>query len=103
MKGKIEGEFHKPLSAPCRHMQELQQKRADRAAEVQRVAQQELEALRQDGKVGRKKTARVSPSNKSTAPPSSIKAKNTGEWRSLWVCLTPKGQAKYKTRTFLDR
>ncbi|XP_072568011.1 centrosomal protein of 131 kDa isoform X2 [Paramormyrops kingsleyae] len=58
-------------------IQELQQKRADRAAEVQRVAQQELEALRQDGKVGRKKAAKVSPSNKSPAPPSSIKAKNT--------------------------
>ncbi|XP_048870934.1 centrosomal protein of 131 kDa isoform X2 [Brienomyrus brachyistius] len=55
-------------------IQELQQKRADRAAEVQRVAQQELGALRQDGKVGRKKTAKVSPSNKSAAPPSSNKS-----------------------------
>ncbi|KAG7491232.1 hypothetical protein MATL_G00000850 [Megalops atlanticus] len=58
-------------------IEELQQKRAQRAAEVQRVAEQELEALRQGGKVGRKKPAKTSPGNQSGGPAAGVKAKNT--------------------------
>ncbi|XP_029934005.1 centrosomal protein of 131 kDa isoform X2 [Myripristis murdjan] len=66
-------------------IQELQQKRAQRAAEVQHVAEEELENLRQSGKVGRKKPPKISPTNNSPASPSKnspmsptdIKAKNT--------------------------
>ncbi|XP_066560484.1 centrosomal protein of 131 kDa isoform X1 [Amia ocellicauda] len=57
-------------------IQELQQKRAQRASEAQRIAEEEIEALRQCGKVGRKKPAKLSPSNKGTGAAGDIKAKN---------------------------
>lgn len=53
--------------------QELQQKRAQRAEEVQRIAEQEVDALQQAGKVGRKKVAQSLPTS-----PTAAKAKNTG-------------------------
>lgn len=64
--------------------QELQQKKAQRAAEKQRGA--EVENLRQTCAVGRKKPSKISPVNKSPASPSNnspmsptdVKAKNTG-------------------------
>ncbi|XP_030255649.1 centrosomal protein of 131 kDa isoform X2 [Sparus aurata] len=64
---------------------ELQQKRAQRVAEVQHAAEVELENKRQSGVVGRRKTPRISPINKSPSSPSNnspmsptdIKAKNT--------------------------
>ncbi|XP_038591074.1 centrosomal protein of 131 kDa isoform X3 [Micropterus salmoides] len=66
-------------------IQELQQKRAQRVAEAQHVAEAELENLRQSGVVGRKKPPKISPTNRSPASPSNnnpmsptgIKAKNT--------------------------
>uniref|UniRef100_UPI0037E99F19 centrosomal protein of 131 kDa isoform X2 n=1 Tax=Semicossyphus pulcher TaxID=241346 RepID=UPI0037E99F19 len=66
-------------------IQELQQKRAQRVAEVQHAAEVELESLRQTAGVGRKKPPRISPTNKSPASPSNnspmsptdVKAKNT--------------------------
>uniref|UniRef100_A0A671XHC1 Centrosomal protein 131 n=1 Tax=Sparus aurata TaxID=8175 RepID=A0A671XHC1_SPAAU len=45
-------------------IQELQQKRAQRVAEVQHAAEVELENKRQSGVVGRRKTPRISPINK---------------------------------------
>uniref|UniRef100_W5N5R0 Centrosomal protein 131 n=1 Tax=Lepisosteus oculatus TaxID=7918 RepID=W5N5R0_LEPOC len=66
-------------------IQELQQKRAQRAAEAQRVAEEELEAMRQSGKVGRKKPTKTSPSNRSSSSASDIKTKNTGEGRRVPV------------------
>uniref|UniRef100_A0A3Q3LS43 Centrosomal protein 131 n=1 Tax=Mastacembelus armatus TaxID=205130 RepID=A0A3Q3LS43_9TELE len=67
-------------------IQELQQKRAQQAAEVQHGAEVEVGNLRQVGAVGRKKPPKVSPTNKSPASPSNnspmsppdVKAKNTG-------------------------
>ncbi|XP_073346059.1 centrosomal protein of 131 kDa [Pagrus major] len=64
---------------------ELQQKRAQRVAEVQHAAEVEMENKRQTGVVGRRKTPRISPINKSPASPSNnspmsptdVKAKNT--------------------------
>ncbi|KAK7135003.1 hypothetical protein R3I93_018185 [Phoxinus phoxinus] len=53
-------------------IQELQQKRAQRAAEVQQIAEEEVEALRHAGKVGRKKLTKSSPTS-----PTDIKAMNT--------------------------
>ncbi|KAK6478216.1 centrosomal protein of 131 kDa-like isoform X1 [Huso huso] len=59
-------------------VQELQQKRAQRAAETQRVVEQEIEVLKQSGKVGRRKPARPSPSSKgSTAGRDTGKGRNT--------------------------
>uniref|UniRef100_A0AAQ5XG39 Centrosomal protein 131 n=1 Tax=Amphiprion ocellaris TaxID=80972 RepID=A0AAQ5XG39_AMPOC len=66
-------------------IQELQQKRAQRAAEVQHAAEVELEGLRQAGVVGRRKPPKISVTNKSLASPSNnspmsptdIKTKNT--------------------------
>ncbi|MGH0154981.1 UNVERIFIED_CONTAM: hypothetical protein FKN15_033240 [Acipenser sinensis] len=59
-------------------IRELQQKRAQRAAETQRMAEQEIEALKQSGKVGRRKPARPSPSSKgSTADRDTGKGRNT--------------------------
>ncbi|XP_046887637.1 centrosomal protein of 131 kDa isoform X2 [Hypomesus transpacificus] len=58
-------------------IQELQQKRAQRAAEVQRSAQEELDTLRHAGKVGRRRPFRSTPSNLSPTSPVDIKAKNT--------------------------
>lgn len=58
--------------------QELQQKRAQRAEEVQRIAEQEVDALQQAGKVGRKKLAQSLPTS-----PTVTKAKNTGIWSSV--------------------
>ncbi|XP_026171366.1 centrosomal protein of 131 kDa isoform X2 [Mastacembelus armatus] len=66
-------------------IQELQQKRAQRTAEVQHGAEVEVENLRQVGAVGRKKPPKVSPTNKSSASlsnnspmsPIDVKAKNT--------------------------
>ncbi|KAI4887013.1 hypothetical protein NFI96_027450 [Prochilodus magdalenae] len=52
--------------------QELQQKRAQRAAEVQKTAEEELDALQQAGKLGRKKLTQSLPTSPITA-----KAKNT--------------------------
>uniref|UniRef100_A0A3Q1B9C5 Centrosomal protein 131 n=1 Tax=Amphiprion ocellaris TaxID=80972 RepID=A0A3Q1B9C5_AMPOC len=52
-------------------IQELQQKRAQRAAEVQHAAEVELEGLRQAGVVGRRKP------NNSPMSPTDIKTKNT--------------------------
>nr|XP_019966291.1 PREDICTED: centrosomal protein of 131 kDa isoform X4 [Paralichthys olivaceus] len=66
-------------------IQELQQKRAQRVAEVQHVADLELENPRQSG-VGRKKPPKISltnkspaatPSNNSPVSPTVVKAKNT--------------------------
>ncbi|XP_037610047.1 centrosomal protein of 131 kDa isoform X1 [Sebastes umbrosus] len=65
--------------------EELQQKRAQRVAEVHHVAEVQLESLRQTGVVGRKKPPKISPTNKSPASPSNnspmsptdVKAKNT--------------------------
>ncbi|XP_027144841.1 centrosomal protein of 131 kDa isoform X3 [Larimichthys crocea] len=64
---------------------ELQQKRAQRIAEVQHVAEVELDNMRQTGVVGRKKPPKISPVNKSPASPinnspmspTDVKAKNT--------------------------
>ncbi|KAL4648631.1 centrosomal protein of 131 kDa isoform X1, partial [Arapaima gigas] len=56
--------------------QELQQKRMQRVSEVQRMAQQELDALRQDGKLGRKKPTKISSVNKCSSPRGDVKAKN---------------------------
>lgn len=53
-------------------IQELQQKRAQRAAEVQQIAEEEVEALRHSGKVGRKKLTKSSPTS-----PTDVKAMNT--------------------------
>nr|XP_046232926.1 centrosomal protein of 131 kDa isoform X2 [Scatophagus argus] len=66
-------------------IQELQQKRAQRIAEVQHAAEVELESLRQVGVVGRKKPPKISPTNRSPSSPSNnspmsptdMKAKNT--------------------------
>ncbi|XP_022069428.2 centrosomal protein of 131 kDa isoform X1 [Acanthochromis polyacanthus] len=66
-------------------IQELQQKRAQRAAEVQHAAEVELECLRQAGVVGRRKPPKISATNKSPASPSNnspmsptdVKTKNT--------------------------
>ncbi|XP_036427893.1 centrosomal protein of 131 kDa isoform X1 [Colossoma macropomum] len=53
-------------------IQELQQKRAQRAAKVQQTAEEELDALQQAGKVGRKKLTQSLPTS-----PIAAKAKNT--------------------------
>ncbi|XP_026770569.3 centrosomal protein of 131 kDa isoform X3 [Pangasianodon hypophthalmus] len=53
-------------------IQELQQKRAQRAEEVQRIAEQEVDALQQAGKVGRMKLTQSLPTS-----PIAAKAKNT--------------------------
>ncbi|XP_027018926.2 centrosomal protein of 131 kDa isoform X2 [Tachysurus fulvidraco] len=53
-------------------IQELQQKREQRAEEVQRIAEQEVEALQQAGKVGHMKLTQSLP-----ASPTATKAKNT--------------------------
>ncbi|XP_028674883.2 centrosomal protein of 131 kDa isoform X2 [Erpetoichthys calabaricus] len=47
-------------------IQELQNKRAQRMSEVQRVAEEELAALRQEGKVGKKKPFKSFPSSRSS-------------------------------------
>ncbi|KAM3592195.1 uncharacterized protein V6R79_014370 [Siganus canaliculatus] len=68
-------------------IQELQQKRSQRAAEVQLAAEVELESLRQAGGAGRKKPPKISPTNRSPASPSNnspmsptdVKAKNTAD------------------------
>uniref|UniRef100_A0A671RRY8 Centrosomal protein of 131 kDa-like n=1 Tax=Sinocyclocheilus anshuiensis TaxID=1608454 RepID=A0A671RRY8_9TELE len=57
--------------------QELQQKRAQRAAEVQQIAEEEVEALRHAGKVGCKKLTKSSPTSSTD-----FKAKNTGAYYS---------------------
>ena len=51
-------------------LQELQQKRAQRVAEVQLAAEVEAESLRQTGAAGRKKPPKISPTNRSPASPS---------------------------------
>ncbi|XP_041077532.1 centrosomal protein of 131 kDa-like, partial [Polyodon spathula] len=58
--------IHKEKAQQARRaaIQELQQKRAQRAVETQRVAEQEIEALKQSGKLGRRKPARPSPGSK---------------------------------------
>ncbi|XP_051523963.1 centrosomal protein of 131 kDa-like isoform X2 [Myxocyprinus asiaticus] len=53
-------------------IQELQQKRAQRAAGVQQIAEEEIEALRHAKKVGHKK-----PTKSSHTSPTDVKAKNT--------------------------
>ncbi|KAG1955160.1 centrosomal protein of 131 kDa isoform X2 [Pimephales promelas] len=53
-------------------IQELQQKRAQRAAEVRQIAEEEIEALRHAGKFGRKKLTKSSPTS-----PTDVKAMNT--------------------------
>ncbi|XP_058261971.1 centrosomal protein of 131 kDa isoform X4 [Hemibagrus wyckioides] len=53
-------------------IQELQQKRAQRAEEVKRIAEQEVDALQQAGKVGRMKLTQSLPTS-----PTAAKAKNT--------------------------
>uniref|UniRef100_A0A3P8T2Z3 Centrosomal protein 131 n=1 Tax=Amphiprion percula TaxID=161767 RepID=A0A3P8T2Z3_AMPPE len=73
--------FHSPSSSPVyisivcvflrrsgrreQRRMELQQKRAQRAAEVQHAAEVELEGLRQAGVVGRRKPPKISVTNKS--------------------------------------
>ncbi len=72
-------------------LQELQQKRAQRVAEVQQVAEVELENMRQTGVVGRRKPPKVSlinkspasPSNNSPMSPTDVKAKNLGLYVSV--------------------
>ncbi|GAA6108986.1 centrosomal protein of 131 kDa isoform X2 [Tachysurus ichikawai] len=54
-------------------IQELQQKREQRSEEVQRIAEQEVEALQQAGKVGHMKLTQSLPTS-----PTATKAKNTG-------------------------
>lgn len=58
-------------------LQELQQKRAQRTEEVRQIAEQEVDALQQAGKAGRKKLAHSLPTS-----PTAAKAKNTGIWGS---------------------
>ncbi|XP_060796222.1 centrosomal protein of 131 kDa isoform X1 [Neoarius graeffei] len=53
-------------------IQELQQKRAQRTEEVRQIAEQEVDALQQAGKAGRKKLAHSLPTS-----PTAAKAKNT--------------------------
>ncbi|TRY96585.1 hypothetical protein DNTS_014461, partial [Danionella cerebrum] len=53
-------------------IEELQQKRAQRTAEVQQIAEAEIQGLRSTGKAGRKKTAKSSHTSSTD-----IKAKNT--------------------------
>ncbi|KAI5086828.1 centrosomal protein of 131 kDa isoform X2, partial [Silurus meridionalis] len=53
-------------------IQELQQKRAQRAEEVQRIAEQEVDALQQAGKVGHRKLTQSLPTS-----PIAAKAMNT--------------------------
>ncbi|KAM4524861.1 centrosomal protein of 131 kDa isoform 3-T3 [Odontesthes bonariensis] len=68
-------------------IQELQQNRAQRAAEVQHVAEAELENVWQTGAIGRKKQPKISPTYKSPASPGNnspmsptdTKTKNTVE------------------------
>lgn len=95
-----DGLQHCPVSPSGGVVQELQQKRAQRAAEVQHVAEVEVENLRQTAVVGRKKPPRISPTNKSPASPSNnnplsptvVKAKNTGLYVfvvvpfNFWYC-----------------
>ncbi len=81
-----DGLQHCPVSPSGVVLQELQQKRAQRVAEVQHAAEVELENMRQTGVIGRKKPTKISPTNKSPASPSNnspmsptdVKAKNTG-------------------------
>lgn len=81
-----DGFQHRPVSPSGGVSQDLQQKRAQRVAEVQHAAEVELEGLRQAGGAGRKKPPRISPTNRSPASPSNnipmsptdVKAKNTG-------------------------
>lgn len=66
-------------------IKELQQKRAQRVAEVQQAAEVELEGLRPTAVTGRKKQPRIcqvgkspaSPSNNSPTSPTGVKAQNT--------------------------
>lgn len=81
---------HCPVCPPGVALQELQQKRAQRVAEVQHAAEVEMEGLRQTGVVGRKKPPKISPTNRSPASPcnnspmspTDVKAKNTGLYGS---------------------
>lgn len=63
--------------------QELQQKRAQRAEEVKRIAEQEVDALQQAGKVGRMKLTQSLPTS-----PTAAKAKNTGSWSSVVIFMS---------------
>uniref|UniRef100_A0A3B4EDD2 Centrosomal protein 131 n=1 Tax=Pygocentrus nattereri TaxID=42514 RepID=A0A3B4EDD2_PYGNA len=64
-------------------IQELQQKRAQRASKVQQTAEEELDALQQAGKVGRKKLTQSLPTS-----PIAAKAKNTGKLSPHSFCLS---------------
>uniref|UniRef100_A0A4W6FWJ9 Centrosomal protein 131 n=1 Tax=Lates calcarifer TaxID=8187 RepID=A0A4W6FWJ9_LATCA len=115
-----DGLQHCPVSPSGGVVQELQQKRAQRAAEVQHVAEVEVENLRQTAVVGRKKPPRISPTNKSPASPSNnnplsptvVKAKNTGLYvfvvRSVSVedqrqgVLSSRAQSKTTLNELLD-
>ncbi|KAJ3607857.1 hypothetical protein NHX12_024908 [Muraenolepis orangiensis] len=65
--------------------EELQQKRAEQAAEAQQLVDQELEAFRRSGRAGRKKPAKTllannspaSPGKNGPASPADVKARNT--------------------------
>lgn len=82
----FDGLKHCPVSPLGGVFQELQQKRAQRVAEAQHVAEAGLENLRQTGVAGRKKPPKItslnkspaSPSNNSPMSPTDVKAKNTG-------------------------
>uniref|UniRef100_A0A672K8K5 Centrosomal protein of 131 kDa-like n=1 Tax=Sinocyclocheilus grahami TaxID=75366 RepID=A0A672K8K5_SINGR len=73
--------------------QELQQKRAQRAAEVQQIAEEEVEALRHAGKVGRKKLTKSSPTSSTD-----LKAKNTGEILQRSVSMEDQRQGASSSR-----
>lgn len=90
------------LSPPAGLLQELQQKRAHKAAaDTQHAAEAEPENLRQTAVVGRKKLPKISPTNKSPASPSNnspmsptdVKTKNTGphcftlQWNISYIVL----------------
>lgn len=85
-----------PVSPSCGNSQELQQKRAQRVAEVQQAAEAELESLRPTAATGRKKPPRIcqvskspaSLSNNSLTSPTDVKAQNTGLYTHTDVKVT---------------
>ena len=90
------------MSPPGGVRQELQQKRAQQAAEAQQMVDQELEGFRRSGRAGRKKPAKAlyannnpaSPCKNGAASPTDVKARNTG----LWVCIcAPRGKDLWRS------
>jgi len=75
------------MSSPGGVCQELQQKRAQQAAEAQQTVDRELDDFRRSGRVGRKKppaktllvnNSPSSPRKNGPASPTDVKARNTG-------------------------